>query len=1014
LNEAKFFSIIRGINTQFLKKKTEKLMKKFFLVILFVFAITFIANAQFCDSSVDSIITAGTYTGHYVLDASKVYKLTGKIYIGNAVAGNGASLTIPAGTLLFGDKASKAALVITRGAKGYFLGTAQKPIVFTSCFAPGQRNAGDWGGLMILGNAINNRGTELIEGGFDPVLGNHGGPDAADNSGTYQYVRVEFSGVPFTTDDETNGITFGSVGSGTIMDHCQVSFSGDDGFEWFGGSNSAKYLISFKSLDDDFDTDHGWVGNVQFGFSYRDKYIADVSNSEAFESDNVNGPFYAVPRTACTFSNMTAIGPRRTASDTQFDPEFYHGVHQRRGTLQNIYNSAFSGWDEGMVRLDGNAVIRALQQGGAAADTFKFSHITFAGTPRGSATGTKVDNSAFTLTDWNSWYDQVAYDNDDLAQPLDLGLVDMFNELNPNLVRTETSPLKSTGTNPNAINSFFTANTFRGAFAPAGSADGGQGRWDAGWTNYNPQATPYAITYSVSNVITLRNSIGVRSAVFGRAPGATDGIDASLGELAAPPLPPADEIDIRWQLPGTSDQSILDLRSDLNTITNPIVYTLLLQRGSGSANNVLSWDPDAMVGGSYTLKDGLGGVVFANVNMRTQSSLNIPASGLASVVIELNYGFSGAVSVDAGWNMVAAMGINPSGMSTATWWPGLAPSTSVFKYNTPCDGSAGYQTTTTMEVGRGVWMKNATTQTYNTGGEWPSSLYYVADKTLDVCSGWNLISGLEYVALTSELLTAPSNQLTGALFGYDGGYQVAITIDPGKAYWAKFNANCELILPGPYTGAPKVADFVQDGWGKIIVTDNAGNSYTLYSATGNVDLSYYELPPVPPSGIFDVRFGTQRFIDDLTAGQNSIEFSGVEFPVKIKVEGMSLKVQDISGQEINSELNSGDEVVIYNNAITKLIVLSADMSPVSYSLEQNYPNPFNPSTTIKFSLPEVSNVKLTIYNAIGQRVAELVNEQLQAGNYSYQWNASNLASGLYLYELRTQDFVATKKMLLMK
>ena len=86
----------------------------------------------------------------------------------------------------------------------------------------------------------------------------------------------------------------------------------------------------------------------------------------------------------------------------------------------------------------------------------------------------------------------------------------------------------------------------------------------------------------------------------------------------------------------------------------------------------------------------------------------------------------------------------------------------------------------------------------------------------------------------------------------------------------------------------------------------------------------------------------------------------------------------------------------------------------TYSLEQNYPNPFNPSTTIKFSIPEVSNVKLTIYNVLGQKVAELVNSTLEAGSYTFDWNASNVASGLYIYELSTSNFSSVKKMTLLK
>lgn len=96
------------------------------------------------------------------------------------------------------------------------------------------------------------------------------------------------------------------------------------------------------------------------------------------------------------------------------------------------------------------------------------------------------------------------------------------------------------------------------------------------------------------------------------------------------------------------------------------------------------------------------------------------------------------------------------------------------------------------------------------------------------------------------------------------------------------------------------------------------------------------------------------------------------------------------------------------------IEVEVDFTPYDYTLFQNYPNPFNPITTIKFSVPEVTNVTLTIYNTLGQKVAELVNTKLEAGKYSYQWDASKVATGLYIYELRTDKFVSTKKMLMMK
>jgi len=112
---------------------------------------------------------------------------------------------------------------------------------------------------------------------------------------------------------------------------------------------------------------------------------------------------------------------------------------------------------------------------------------------------------------------------------------------------------------------------------------------------------------------------------------------------------------------------------------------------------------------------------------------------------------------------------------------------------------------------------------------------------------------------------------------------------------------------------------------------------------------------------------------------------------------------------INVNLRAGEDVVISDAIIMKLMV-SGELIPAQYSLEQNYPNPFNPSTVIEFSLPEdVANVKLLIYNALGEKVAELVNTSLQARRYQYQWNAIGVATGIYIYELRTENLFQLRR-----
>jgi len=88
--------------------------------------------------------------------------------------------------------------------------------------------------------------------------------------------------------------------------------------------------------------------------------------------------------------------------------------------------------------------------------------------------------------------------------------------------------------------------------------------------------------------------------------------------------------------------------------------------------------------------------------------------------------------------------------------------------------------------------------------------------------------------------------------------------------------------------------------------------------------------------------------------------------------------------------------------------------PGVYSLDQNHPNPFNPVTTISFALPEPAYVTLSIYNILGEKMATVVDGNLDAGYHTAEWNGSNVASGIYLYRIETANFVDTKKMVLLK
>ena len=174
-----------------------------------------------------------------------------------------------------------------------------------------------------------NKVDPIIEGG---PTSTYGGSDDADNSGILKYVRIEFPGIAFQPDKEINGLTLGGVGSGPNVDNMQVSYSGDDSYEWFGGTVNARHLIAFRGWDDDFDTDYGYRGMVQFAVSLRDPDVADAgSGSNGFESDNDGNGTTDAPFTSPVFSNISMFGPLVTPSTT-VNPNFKRAMHLRRNT----------------------------------------------------------------------------------------------------------------------------------------------------------------------------------------------------------------------------------------------------------------------------------------------------------------------------------------------------------------------------------------------------------------------------------------------------------------------------------------------------------------------------------------------------------------------------------------------------------------------------------------------------------------------------------------------------------
>jgi hypothetical protein len=451
-----------------------------------------VVNGGGGSTSGQTITLQGRINADTILRKQNTYILKGLVYMVN-----NKTMTIEPGTVIKGSFSGSdvAALIITRGSKIVAEGTPTEPIVFTS--ASPNPQSGDWGGIIICGKAPINtsfngtNGLYQVEGGIDNGNGDGlaGAGDAiapiavpTDNSGILKYVRIEYAGYAFQPDKEVNSLTLAAVGSGTTIENVQVTYAKDDAFEWFGGTVNCKYLIAYKTQDDDFDTDNGYSGKVQFGIVFRDSLIADISRSEAFESDNNASGTAISPQTTAIFSNITAIGPRATLTNT--GNALYRGAaHIRRNTGISIYNSIIMGWPLG-IEIDatvGRSTMLNIED-----STIRLRNITLAGNNVSTLFAGTPGATITTSAAFSTWFTQPFYGNDILTNNSDARLIQPFNYL-------AFDPTPFAGSNGNQriltgggfTDAKFTGDTFfdktvtfRGGVAPAGALS----TWWKGWT----------------------------------------------------------------------------------------------------------------------------------------------------------------------------------------------------------------------------------------------------------------------------------------------------------------------------------------------------------------------------------------------------------------------------------------------------------------------------------------------------------------------------------------------------
>jgi hypothetical protein len=396
----------------------------------------------------NAVVLQGNITSDMTLTAGTAYLLRGAVFVAD-----GATLTVQAGTTIYGEGATNGTLIVSQGGMIDAQGTPSSPIVFTSDQPVGSRGRGQWGGLIINGRAPINTG-QVAFGEGD--TGQYGGSVADDNSGTLRYVRVEYAGIEFSPDNELNGIAFQGVGSGTTVDHVQVHMNQDDGIEFFGGTVGVKYALCTGIRDDCFDWTDGWTGKGQFWIAQQ--WGDDADNG--FEADNEGDNNDATPRSNPTIYNVTLVGdPGGPESDT--------GMLLREGTAGRIGNAVVTGFTSYGLDVD-----QTVTHGLAGSGALSVTHSLFWNNGPADFDTVRAGDDDF---DETAWALEPAKSN----WQLDPGLIDAFDKSDPDFRPGAGSNADTLSPAVPPSDGFFDATVdFIGGMDPSDD-------WTAGWTSFS-------------------------------------------------------------------------------------------------------------------------------------------------------------------------------------------------------------------------------------------------------------------------------------------------------------------------------------------------------------------------------------------------------------------------------------------------------------------------------------------------------------------------------------------------
>jgi len=367
------------------------------------------------------------------------------------------------------------------------------------------------------------------------------------------------------------------------------------------------------------------------------------------------------------------------------------------------------------------------------------------------------------------------------------------------------------------------------------------------------------------------------------------------------------------------------------------------------------------------------------------------------------------------WNMVG-LPVNVSDASPSNVFPGFMEGT-LFSFEDT------YVNSDELIPGEGYWINfpYAGHAAFN-GNNLPSL-------TITLSEGWNLISGISVEIDFADIFDPGQIIVPGSLYEFGGTYVNALSIQSGKGYWINAFSDGNITLSSGSSSEKTKSSFhdYSEDANKLYI-----NTKPLYFGVSvpETELIFYQLPPKPPLGAFDIRFDTGNKITGNSSNvkiQNDEEILTISAEINIPIESQNIWILEVpDGRKFN--LSEGNTIFL-DGDISSLSLRKTKMTPEHFSLHQNYPNPFNPLTTLNFEMPEQGNVTLLVYDLLGNEIRNLIKDNFASGFHSVQWNGTDdmgnpVSSGCYFIQLKItsinqgsnsiDQFVQTRKLVLLK